>query len=41
MMPNNTNTVLVYEMIGIDLPKLVAKNVINSDEKWEVRKEST
>ena len=38
MIPKNTSTELVYEMIGIDIPEIVAKNVVNSEEKWEARK---
>jgi endonuclease/exonuclease/phosphatase family metal-dependent hydrolase len=39
MIPRNTSTSLVSEMIGIDIPELVARNVVNSEEKWEARKE--
>ena len=39
MIPKNTSTALVYEMIGIDIPLLVAANAVNSEEKWEARKE--
>ena len=39
MIPKNTSTELVYEMIGIDIPELVAINAINSEEKWEARKD--
>jgi urease gamma subunit len=39
MIPKNTSTSLVYEMIGIDIPELVARNVVNSEEKWEARKD--
>jgi hypothetical protein len=38
MIPKNTSTSLVYEMIGLDIPELVARNAINSEEKWEARK---
>ena len=37
--PKNASTELVYEMIGIDIPELVAINAINSEEKWEARKD--
>jgi hypothetical protein len=39
MIPKNTSTSLVYEMIGVDISALVAKNIVNSEEKWEARKE--
>ena len=39
MIPKITSTALVYEMIGIDISKLVARNAANSEEKWEARKE--
>jgi hypothetical protein len=39
MIPKNTSTSLVYEMIGMDIPELVAINAVNSEEKWEARKE--
>ena len=39
LIPKNTSTELVYEMIGINVPELVARNVVNSEEKWEARKE--
>jgi len=38
MIPKNTSTLLVYEMIGTDIPEIVAKNIVNSEEKWEARK---
>lgn len=38
MIPKNTSTALVYEMIGVDIPELVAINAVNSEEKWEARK---
>ena len=39
MIPKNTSTTLVYEMIGINIPELVAINAVNSEEKWEARKD--
>jgi hypothetical protein len=39
MIPKNTSTELVYEMIGIDIPELVTRNAVNSEEKWEARKD--
>ena len=39
MIPKNTSTALVYEMIGINIPELVAINAVNSEEKWEARKD--
>ena len=39
MILKNTSTELVYEMIGVNIPELVAKNMVNSEEKWEARKE--
>ena len=39
LIPKNTSTSLVYEMIGVDIPGLVARNVVNSEEKWEARKD--
>ena len=38
MIPKNTSTTLVYEMMGIDMAEIVAKIVVNSEEKWEARK---
>ena len=38
MIPKNTSTALVYEMIGINIPELVAINAVNSEEKWKARK---
>ena len=35
MIPKNTNTTLVYEMIGINIPELVAINTVNSEVKPE------
>jgi len=39
MIPKSTNTELVAEMIGNDIQELVCVNVVNSEEKWEARKE--
>ena len=39
MIPKNTSTNLVGEMMGINFEELVQLNCINSEEKWEARKE--
>ena len=39
LIPKNTSTEVVYEMIGVDVPNLVAKNALDAEEKWEARKE--
>jgi hypothetical protein len=39
MIPNNTCTKLVAEMIGTDVEELVRTNALDSEEKWEARKE--
>jgi len=39
MIPKNTSTTLVAEMLGLNFEELVQLNCINSGEKWEARKE--
>jgi hypothetical protein len=39
LIPKNTSTTLVYEMMGIDISEIVASNAVNSEEKWEARKD--
>ena len=39
MIPKNTSSMLVEEMIGSDIEELVVLNGINSEEKWKARKE--
>jgi len=39
MIPKNTSTELVTEMMGNDIPELVCVNAVNAEEKWEARKE--
>ncbi len=39
MIPRSTNSEVVFEMIGTDLPELVARNSEIAAEKWTARKE--